>query len=791
MKKLKFVLPGLFFLAVLFAIPYTPPAYDMLVLSSWDFSQEEVSASIDSQRAVYETWLDTPGMYSKGQTGLFILDLFAIRDTLTGAVEFQQQIMFNMIDEMFHAVYFGQQSLDFILGDVEDQYELIDNLYAFMTEGKKDSLVAMGDSIKKHLEDTYFMTLENIDNTAWELSQIGDTLGGKFEAILNSGEDFTFRIGAVHMEYDSVGFPYIDTSDVVTLYDESFLCVAVAANNIFQGFEYFGNGIKNVFEGEETEIAGGIDTLILSMRHFEHALDTLNNPYMFSLIDSSILADIRGGVVEVDSLLNGKTYFIEDVEIRPVGILENVQYGLYQTYIDIYWQPDPYLYTFRNIFPAGLPAEIVEQILPDMILDPRDTREEMTNYLTTLGASYSATLFLNPYNVDAHVGLGYIELLAMIQDVADQGRMIAALADGGRIDSLFQNYDWTNIDYTDEIASIRMRLDHHYSAMMSGDTVIYTLLIKDPNRSAPGHVVQEGDLLYPVYIIPQVTNGIVQFTYHVENAVMNIKNGIKMVYAKIDSMVDITLDPNLLDLSNIEEPLDLIYALETSNPNFGAFTPEGKVMFAALGDSIAVGMQYMSAFADTVVATLEYAEMLMYEFGMSETDFDTLMMNIYRGNLMMHEMAVDFAVPDAYTRMDEENVNLSAWFDNVPDNLLTVMKNYFEGTDSSMAGFFPDRMIEEGVEPNVIPQEFALKSNYPNPFNPMTTIAFDLPREGLITMSVFDITGRRVETLIDRQSMQAGSYELTWNAAKFASGIYILRLHSGNEIAYRKMTLLK
>ena len=58
-------------------------------------------------------------------------------------------------------------------------------------------------------------------------------------------------------------------------------------------------------------------------------------------------------------------------------------------------------------------------------------------------------------------------------------------------------------------------------------------------------------------------------------------------------------------------------------------------------------------------------------------------------------------------------------------------------------------------------------------------------------MTVFNIAGRQIAKLIDRQSMQAGSYELTWNAADQASGIYIVRAQYGTNVAYHKMTLLK
>ncbi|MDD4960754.1 MAG: hypothetical protein PHX07_00800 [Candidatus Marinimicrobia bacterium] len=788
-------------ISVMFATAPDPGTYDMLVLSSNDFSKQEIQASLDSHRVVYESWLTTPGIQSKGMTGLFILDLFEMMDTLEHAAEYQVEIVLDLLNELFQTVYYADSSFHYITDGVEDQYDLIDNLYAFMSQGMADSLAAMLNAVPINIEASFNRTLEHIENTFGKIAVIGDTLGVKFETIADSEEDFAFNFGGVDRWINEFGIAVYDTFHIAMIYDESFRSVDTAITHLENAIHHLDIGFGHIFDWGYGNVEYGIDTLILAMQSLQLACQSLNNYSIWSIIDSSwyindstqlSLTAIEAGFAEAEAMLSGKIYDLDGVDFRPVGIIENLHYGIYQTYIDVYWQADPYAYTFRNILPSGAPTDFIDHIKADMILDPRDTREQMTNYLTSLGTQYVSTLFSDPNNVDANVGMGYIGMFAMIQDIIDQAQTIVALADGGRIDSLFQNYDWNNLNYTDEIGSIRNYLDHHYAELVNNDNrVIYTILIKDPNRSSLGHTVQEGDFLYPVYVIPQVTNGIVEFTYVVEHAVRSVKNGIKYVYTQIDSMIDISLDPNLLNLSGIEEPLDLIYALEAANPDFLTFTPIGKVKFAEFGDSLAVAMQYLADFADTVVATMEYAEALMYEFEMSETEYDSMMTFLYFGNNMMHQMATDLAVPDAYTFINDENVNLSAWFDNVPDNLLTVMKNYFEGTDSSMAGLFPDRSIQNNVDTRIIPENFALKGNYPNPFNPLTRIAFDLPADDRVTLAVYTITGRKIANLIDREILPAGSYELSWDAGAQASGIYIVRMQYGNMLAYHKMTLLK
>jgi subtilisin family serine protease len=88
------------------------------------------------------------------------------------------------------------------------------------------------------------------------------------------------------------------------------------------------------------------------------------------------------------------------------------------------------------------------------------------------------------------------------------------------------------------------------------------------------------------------------------------------------------------------------------------------------------------------------------------------------------------------------------------------------------------------------PAAFALAPNNPNPFNPATTIAFTLPTASHVVVKIFDIKGRVIETLTDAQ-YGPGTHSLRWDAARFASGTYFYRIDAGENVAVRKMTLLK
>ncbi len=94
-----------------------------------------------------------------------------------------------------------------------------------------------------------------------------------------------------------------------------------------------------------------------------------------------------------------------------------------------------------------------------------------------------------------------------------------------------------------------------------------------------------------------------------------------------------------------------------------------------------------------------------------------------------------------------------------------------------------------------LPKEFQLFPNYPNPFNPTTTISYALPKASHVQMQIFDLTGRLVKKLLDKQQ-NAGMFSVTWDArekdgSEVASGIYICRLQAGARVLHHKLLLVK
>jgi uncharacterized delta-60 repeat protein len=92
--------------------------------------------------------------------------------------------------------------------------------------------------------------------------------------------------------------------------------------------------------------------------------------------------------------------------------------------------------------------------------------------------------------------------------------------------------------------------------------------------------------------------------------------------------------------------------------------------------------------------------------------------------------------------------------------------------------------------PASIPREYALEQNYPNPFNPSTVIRYSLPLAGPVTLKVYDLLGREVNTLVD-ENQDAGYKSVSWDARALPSGVYFYRLLAGSHTETRKLMILK
>ncbi len=99
------------------------------------------------------------------------------------------------------------------------------------------------------------------------------------------------------------------------------------------------------------------------------------------------------------------------------------------------------------------------------------------------------------------------------------------------------------------------------------------------------------------------------------------------------------------------------------------------------------------------------------------------------------------------------------------------------------------------AESNTGPQAYTIDGNYPNPFNPDTTIKYSTPREGLVQLSIYNVMGQKVRTLMSRTA-QAGNHSVRWDGKndiglRVSSGVYVVSLRAGSTEVTHRMTLMR
>ncbi len=114
---------------------------------------------------------------------------------------------------------------------------------------------------------------------------------------------------------------------------------------------------------------------------------------------------------------------------------------------------------------------------------------------------------------------------------------------------------------------------------------------------------------------------------------------------------------------------------------------------------------------------------------------------------------------------------------------------YSNGSRSYLEIRYTDK-LPAAVEQKPVPNNYQLHANYPNPFNPQTTIQFELPAPEQVQLDIYDIQGRLIETLLN-ETCAAGRHQVVWRAEQQAAGLYFYRLRTGSFQQVRRMILVK
>ena len=121
-------------------------------------------------------------------------------------------------------------------------------------------------------------------------------------------------------------------------------------------------------------------------------------------------------------------------------------------------------------------------------------------------------------------------------------------------------------------------------------------------------------------------------------------------------------------------------------------------------------------------------------------------------------------------------------FTGITDNSKYILQTGF---------WYGSGLVTDAIQtPIAMPQQYQLKQNYPNPFNPGTTIRYNLPRAADVRISIYNMSGRKVLTLVSGKQ-PAGEHSLYWDASGTASGIYFIKLESEEVVLVKKCLLIK
>jgi hypothetical protein len=98
--------------------------------------------------------------------------------------------------------------------------------------------------------------------------------------------------------------------------------------------------------------------------------------------------------------------------------------------------------------------------------------------------------------------------------------------------------------------------------------------------------------------------------------------------------------------------------------------------------------------------------------------------------------------------------------------------------------------LTSNADEETMPSSFSLSQNYPNPFNASTSISYNLPAASNIKLDIFDLLGRKIESLFNGYQ-ESGPHNVIWNSADAPSGVYFYRLEAGKKVQTNKMVLMK
>jgi hypothetical protein len=221
--------------------------------------------------------------------------------------------------------------------------------------------------------------------------------------------------------------------------------------------------------------------------------------------------------------------------------------------------------------------------------------------------------------------------------------------------------------------------------------------------------------------------------------------------------------------------------MRRENPDDVILPLTGKNLLGSV-DSIHIAWDKSFKIDYAAIASLNYIDFSVSELPLV-TAFHTSDGDVLQ-NLLYLDSGYSYVSPNAYLNLE---------FSISPSMVPQVKTDYVLEINGQVIFLGSNKMRSTKVtnpNQNTIPDKYSLSQNYPNPFNPVTKINFSIPKQGFVTLKIYDILGREVRTLVN-ETKQPGNYSVDFNGSSLASGVYFYRLESNSFTSIKRMVLIK
>jgi len=335
---------------------------------------------------------------------------------------------------------------------------------------------------------------------------------------------------------------------------------------------------------------------------------------------------------------------------------------------------------------------------------------------------------------------------------------------------LSSDASFTNIEISDSTATDTLKT---FTGLLKSQKYYWRVKVKSTSDSGPWSKVSSFVTTLTLPATPQMVSsisnkkGYITFTWNkVEGADKYITHvASSRTFARIFKSAS-TID-TLKDLSWFREGIKYYWRIQANN------------------------LAGSSSWSDTGNITLFYAptDLSVLASGTNELTLNwTDNSGIEEGYIIERSLTspVSFTVIDTLKGSGSEYVDQNVEGGQLYTYRIKAYKDSLGSEYSNETSFLVDVNEESGE----IPKEYSISQNYPNPFNPTTKIKFALPENAMTKIIIYDLLGREVETIINKE-LEAGYYEINFDASNLTNGVYFYKMQVGSFIQTKKMILLK